>query len=223
VSLAADNLLAERRQLIAMRATYVSQMNELMLNAFGRGEPLTERDGEWFDWLMARTRELEATIEDLWIQESAERDRDFRVHAERIATASLASQPWTWTPPKSRPHAIRCSDRNGGSQCMNAAKDGLTICGWHAARQKQQRPQSLRREPAPALPRGRIWTRDDQFTLPVDDRTPVPIRELDEDADHATPLIDIELEQRANSLISHHYNTMGRRRSRRYEGYGGAR
>lgn len=71
-------------------------------------------------------------------------------------------------------------------------------------------------EPTPEPLKPRMWMHPTEH---VDVTPPVPITEGHPKRDLAPHLIATELEQRASQLVSHHYATMGRKRSRRYEGF----
>jgi hypothetical protein len=63
----------------------------------------------------------------------------------------------------------------------------------------------------------RIWMHP--TTEPADVEPPVPITEGQPARDLAPHLSATEIEHRARALVSHNYATLGRKRSRRYEGF----
>ena len=148
-------------------------------------------DPEWLERRIALRLEM-VRIEVLFRQEQ---DR-----LEQQQSAEIARQQEA-----RRQKRLRSQQRKEDSQIRAQLKQ--------AEREWHQREPGQVKVPSPQT---RMWMHP---TEPVDVIPPVPITECQPVHDLAPHLSATELEQRASQLVSHHYATMGRKRSRRYEGF----
>lgn len=103
------------------------------------------------------------------------------------------------------------------SQCTQPTAPGATFCRVHGGPLMPSKdvPPVISRVKPVVMPR-RMWLHP---TEPAEVIPPVPITEGQPPRDLAPHLSYTEIESRARSLVSHHYASMGRKRSRRYEGF----
>jgi len=98
--------------------------------------------------------------------------------------------------------ANNCDD----SKCGNQSVAGFTHCYKHLTRVEAETWVDRSEKPQPTI---------------VEDRPVYQVVECAELPEQDTMLIEQVQERRAASLIGWHYNTIGRRSSRRYEGFSG--
>ncbi len=140
--------------------------------------------------LQAINDQIDQERQDQWKRLDVELDQ--RHEAQRLQHEAEWEQ-------QSEARRRRKEDSQIRAQLKQAEKE------WH------QREPGQRKTPQP-----RMWLHP---TEPAEVIPPVPITEAQPPRDLAPHLSYTEIEQRASQLVSHHYATMGRKRSRRYEGF----
>ena len=128
-------------------------------------------------------------------------DLDQRIETHQISDQEQrAYNERLWVQEEQRDQTDRIANRNVAYQLRQAQKE------WDE--------QEHSTEPRP---RKRIWMHP---TEPAEVTPPVPIRECATVPRETAPhFIETEIENRARVMVSHNYATLGRRRSRRYEGF----
>ena len=108
-------------------------------------------------------------------------------------------------------------DQERPDQCTQPTAPGATFGRVHGGPLMPSKdvPLAIPRVTPVVTPR-RMWLHP---TEPAEVILPVPITESQPTRDLAPHLSYTEIESRARSLVSHHYASMGRKRSRRYEGF----
>ena len=101
------------------------------------------------------------------------------------------------------------------SQCVLPTAPGARFCRVHGGPAMPPKDYPPQKKVEPVMPQ-RMWMHP---TEPAEVIPPVPITECQPARDLAPHLSYTEIESRARSLVSHHYASMGRKRSRRYEGF----